>query len=220
MVTLVAHRAGNELADLRRAQAGGAMVVEVDVWYFRGRLEVRHARTIGPWWSRRWDAHGYRPYLIPQSVPRLELEEVRAQLEPGVGLMLDLKGLDPRTGSAVRAEIGEDDASRDSGRAEGAPIVVSSRTWRHLRPFRADQVVYSCGSPRQIRQVLEAVRRRPGAAIGVDTALLTPAIGARLRSVASALYGWGISNSQQLREAVERGVTHAIVDDLTLGLPA
>jgi glycerophosphoryl diester phosphodiesterase len=211
VVTLVAHRAGNDLADLRRAQAAGASLVEVDVWYFRGRLEVRHARTIGPWWSQRWDAHGYRPYLIPQSAPRLELARVRAELAPGVGLMLDLKGLDPRTGAAVRAEIG------DGG---DAPIVVSSRTWRHLRLFAPDRVVYSCGSPRQIRRVLAAVRRRPGASIGVDTALLTPALGARLRTVTSRLYGWGITTAHQLGRAIECGVTHAIVDDLTLGRPA
>jgi glycerophosphoryl diester phosphodiesterase len=215
VVILVAHRAGNDLADLHRAQAAGASMVEVDVWYFRGRLEVRHARTIGPWWSQRWDAHGHRPYLIPQSAPRLDLAQIRAQLNPGVGLMLDLKGLDPRTGPAVHAEIG-DSPSRD----DSAPIVISSRTWRHLRPFRPDQLVYSCGSPRQIRRVIEAVVLRSGAAIGVDSALLTPAIGARLRNASPQLYGWGITTAIQLHQAVERGVTHAIVDDVTLELPA
>ena len=45
---LVAHRAGNDLALLRRAEERGITHVEADLHLFRGRLEVRHLKTVGP----------------------------------------------------------------------------------------------------------------------------------------------------------------------------
>ena len=48
MPFVVAHRAGNDLTDLRAAELLGNTVVEADVLLHRGRLEVRHPRTLGP----------------------------------------------------------------------------------------------------------------------------------------------------------------------------
>ena len=45
---VVAHRAGNDLGTLRRAEALAIPLVEADVHLRRGRIEVRHLKTLGP----------------------------------------------------------------------------------------------------------------------------------------------------------------------------
>ena len=45
---IVAHRAGNHLDKLAEAFALGVDYAETDVWLHRGRLEVRHEKTLGP----------------------------------------------------------------------------------------------------------------------------------------------------------------------------
>ena len=48
MAILVAHRAGNDLKRLHEAEALGIAHIEADVRLWRGRLEVRHLKTLGP----------------------------------------------------------------------------------------------------------------------------------------------------------------------------
>ena len=44
----IAHRSGNHLERLQPAVAAGADLIEADVWLHRGKLEVRHLKTLGP----------------------------------------------------------------------------------------------------------------------------------------------------------------------------
>src|SRR6188508_3273249 len=94
---IVAHRAGNDLARLRRAERVRPGLVEADVHLFRGRLEVRHLKTLGPL-GVLWD----RWYLAPPGTPRLELHELLAATD--TALMLDLKG-GGRLGRRVAAAL-------------------------------------------------------------------------------------------------------------------
>ena len=51
----IAHRSGNTVAGLRSALDLGVDLVEADVHAYRGRLEVRHLKSMGglPWlWDR------------------------------------------------------------------------------------------------------------------------------------------------------------------------
>jgi hypothetical protein len=64
----IAHRAGNDLARLREAEAIGADLIETDLWYYRGPTEVRHVKTLGPV-PVLWD----RWRLEPGWTPRLHL---------------------------------------------------------------------------------------------------------------------------------------------------
>src|SRR5437762_473370 len=95
----IAHRAGNDPARARLAIEAGVDVLEADVWRHRGRLEVRHTKTMGRipllWdrWSleRGWGA-------------RLELEALLELLPPSSAIMLDLKGNAPElSGEVMRA---------------------------------------------------------------------------------------------------------------------
>ena len=82
---IVAHRAGNELARLRAAEALRLPLVEADVHLFRGRLEVRHRKTLGPvpiLWDR-WE-------LAPPWTPRLRHDVRLAAPAPGPELLPDL----------------------------------------------------------------------------------------------------------------------------------
>jgi hypothetical protein len=44
----IAHREVNSIVTLRAAEAAGVDVIECDLWLHRGRLEVRHSKTLGP----------------------------------------------------------------------------------------------------------------------------------------------------------------------------
>src|ERR1043165_6320050 len=111
---VVAHRAGNDLELLRRAEAVRPGLIEADVHLFRGRLEVRHLKTLGPlpvFWDR-W-------YFASPPTPRLELRELLAAT--GAPVMLDLKG-GRRLGRRVAGLVDR-------------PVTVCSRRWSALEPF-------------------------------------------------------------------------------------
>src|SRR3954469_16337485 len=114
---VVAHRAGNDLAVLRRAEPWRPRLVEADVHLHRGRLEVRHLKTLGPL-PVLWD----RWYLASPRTPRLGLAAVLAGAGQDTALMLDLKGRNPELSRRVVAEL--------SRRRPMGPVSVCSRRWR------------------------------------------------------------------------------------------
>ena len=64
---MIAHRAGNDPAHARSAWEAGADLIEADVWLYRGRLEVRHTKTMRglPLLWDRWSlAPGWGPRLL------------------------------------------------------------------------------------------------------------------------------------------------------------
>jgi len=200
-VRFVAHRAGNDLALLAAAAAGGADVVEADVHLHRGRLEVRHTKRL---WLLPilWD----RWYLADPFAPPLLLEQVLEATPPEVTLMLDLKGASPRLGRAVRAAV-------DAGGPR--PLVVSARVWRHLARFgdRPDTtVLHSAGSPRQLRRLLR--RHGPGRLDGVSVhrRLLDPATVTALRERAAQVWSWPVDTAEVARQLAGWGVTGFISD--------
>src|SRR4051812_2190593 len=114
---IVAHRAGNDLELLRRAEGVRPRLIEADVHLHRGRLEVRHLKTLGPL-PVLWD----RWYLAPASTPRLELAALLAAAGADTVLMLDLKGRNPELSRRVAAQLTR-------------PVIVCSRHWRLLEPL-------------------------------------------------------------------------------------
>ena len=87
---LIAHRAGNEPERLRAAERGGADVIEADLHLRRGRLELRHLKTVGslPVYWDRWA-------LAPPWRRFDDLGDLLAAAQPETALLLDLKGRDP-----------------------------------------------------------------------------------------------------------------------------
>ena len=199
---LVAHRAANTPATLRAAQ-GAVDAVEADVHLFRGRLEVRHAKTVGPvplLWER-W-------YLLPRDTPRPLLGDLLAAAESlDTALMLDLKGPDPRMAGAVARAV--------AGWAGRRRLIVCSRIWRtvDLLRERADvRTLPSVGSPRELR----ALPRRYGTGtlggVSVDHRLLTAAAVAGLRERADDVWAWIVDDPDRARLLALWGATGFISD--------
>jgi hypothetical protein len=188
---IVAHRAGNDLARLRAAEALELPLVEADVHLFAGRLEVRHRKTVGPipiLWDR-WE-------LAPPWAPRLLLEELLEAAAPGTELMLDLKGHDRRLPGRVLAAI---DAAGLPGR-----LTVCSQDWRLLEPLAGRQevrVVHSVGNARQLARLPNTL-----AGISIHERLLDADVVAELRRRAALVLSWPVESVTQARRLATWGV--------------
>jgi glycerophosphoryl diester phosphodiesterase len=198
---VVSHRVGNDLAALAAAAAGGAEIVEADVHLHRGRLEVRHTKTLWPL-PILWD----RWYLADPFAPRLLLGDLLAATPRDVTLMLDLKGVKPGLGPAVERML-DADGER--------PLVMCSRVWRHLPRFRgrpSTVVLHSAGSPGQLRRLL--ARYGPGDLEGVSVRrdLLDPAVVGELRRRAPRVWTWPVDDPGTARTLASWGVTGFISD--------
>jgi glycerophosphoryl diester phosphodiesterase len=200
---VVAHRAGNRLADLRHAELHGAPLVEADVRLYRGRLEVRHLRTVGPLpilWDRWTLAAPWRP--------RLELDELLAETSPGTELMLDIKGRRMRVSEKARAAIEPYLGARR--------FTVCARRWDLLEPFAELPVrrVHSIGNDRELRTFLDRFGAERLEGVSIHEALLGPESVASLRSIAEVLMTWPVNAPARASELVRLGVDGLITDDV------
>lgn len=198
---VIAHGAANSSGALAAA-AGLADVVEADVRRFAGRLEVRHAKTVGPV-PLLWD-HG-RP--IDPRTPRPRLAQVLPRVPAGVALMLDLKGPDPRMAAEVLA-------ATDGWRSR-RPLLVSARAWRTADRLRGEPgitVLHSVGGGRGLRALLRRYGPDELEGVAVDRRLLTPGVVAALRERAPRVWTWPVDDPVTARTLVRWGVTGLISD--------
>ena len=191
----VAHRAGNDLAALAAAVAAGADVVEADVHLRRGRLEVRHAKSLGPLpWL--WE-----PWYLVRDEP-LHLADLAAAVPAGTTLMLDLKGWQPWLGVHVRSAM-----------AGAAPYAVCSRHWRTLDAFSAVpevKVVHSVRSRFELRRLGARLGRHRTWGLAVHRDLLDPPLVRRLRMQAEVVMTWPVDDAACLGEVLRLGVDGVI----------
>lgn len=199
---VIAHRAANSAAGLAALAAEGVDVAEADVHFFRGRLEVRHAKVLWPL-AAQWE----RWYLLGRDAPRPPLQELLPLVPPGLDLMIDMKGPDPRLVPALVA------ATRDFAAERG--LIVSGRVWPAVDRMRREQGVrtlHSVGSPRELRRLL---RRRGGQApegVSIHQRLLTPAVAAALRERVDHLWSWPVDDPVTASVLASWGVTGFISD--------
>lgn len=202
----VAHRAGNDLVLLRAAEELGLRLVEADIRRFRGRLEVRHLKTVGPL-PILWD----RWRLANPLAPRLQLDELLEATRPRTELMLDLKGRSPRLAADVLAAL-----RPTLGRRR---ITVCARAWPLLEPFEGlagVRTIHSVGSARQLQKLLRRAHGRRLQGISIHERLLDPATVAELRDVADLVLTWPANAAGRARELVAMGVDGLITDRLEL----
>lgn len=189
---IVAHRAGNDLAQLRRA--GRARFAEADVHLRRGRLEVRHLKAVGPILWDRW-------YIASPRTPRLELADLLAAAGRDTVLMLDLKGFRRRLARAVLAELAVHPGVDET--------VVCSRSWRLLEAFEADprvRVVHSVGSRRQLRALRRRFADRRLAGVSIHQRLLDEHVTAELRRRAELIVSWPVETADEAMRLGRWGV--------------
>ncbi len=204
---VIAHRAGNELDNLRAAESLGIRVVEADVHLFRGRLESRHLKTVGPI-PVLWD----RWRLANPFAPRLLLDELLAAKGEATELMLDLKGRDPELSGRVLAAL-----QPSLGISQ---TTICSRNWALLDPFASAsgvRVVYSVGSRRQLRDILRLGDGRRLHGISIHERFLDPPTVTELRRRADVVLSWPANTLARARELAAFGVDGLITEQLDLG---
>lgn len=201
---LIAHRAGNRPRTVAPAAAAGAQLIEVDVWFHRGRIEVGHDKTLGPV-PLRWD----RWSLALGRSRRVTIPDLLPTLPPNVELFFDLKGTHPRLPAALRVLADELLPGRRYG--------VSSQHWAHLEPFlevERARVIRSIGSPEALRLMRDQLDTWTGAGIGLQVDLLTPKVIADLRERTPLIFTWTVNDLERAMRLIEAGVGGIITDSL------
>jgi hypothetical protein len=196
---VVAHRAGNDLKRLQEAEELGVALVEADVRLWRGRLEVRHLKTIGPL-PILWD----RWHLANPFSPRLELRELLAGAHSTTELLLDLKGRNPRLAELVLEAL-----------PTGRKVTICARSRRLLVPFAGREDVrlfQSVGSRRQLRALLRRVDELVLDGVSIHERLLDERVVSELRRRSSTLITWPVNNLQRAHELALLGV-HGLISD-------
>ncbi len=170
---------------------------------FRGRLEIRHLKTLGPLpilWDR-WE-------LAAPWRPRLELAALLDAVSPRTELVLDLKGRDKRVATHVLEAL-----DPHLGRRR---FTVCARHWSlldvfHGRPVRRMQ---SIGSARQLRRLLRRFAGERLDGVSIHERLLNAESVASLREIADVIMTWPVNRPERARELLRLGVTGLITDEL------
>ena len=201
---LIAHRAGNHLERLMPAAEAGAQIIEIDVWFHRGRLEVGHDKTLGPI-PLRWD----RWSLALGGRRKLELRDVLERFPPDAKPMFDLKGTDASLPAALHDAIAEYFPNR--------AYTVSSQNWTYLDEFLGSEgahVIRSVGSPEMLAQMRHDLDAWTGAGIGLDEELLSRAVIEELRERTPLIVTWTVNDLERAIDLVRQGVGGIITDRL------
>ena len=201
----VAHRSGNSVEGLRQALAAGVDLVEADVHAYRGRLEVRHLKTMAglPYlWDRDQVLHRRRH-------SGLELAELIAALGDDHRLMIDLKGVHPRLASSVAGLLQDVEPGRS--------LTVCTKSWWMLDAFDVPvRRVLSAGSRRGMARLRARVARGPVHGVSVRRSLLTPAVVEELHRGTDLVLVWPVDTAAALTDARRLGVDGVISKDLDL----
>ena len=193
------------MAGLREALDAGVDLVEADVYAYRGRLEVRHLRTMGglPW---LWDATAL---VHRRRHEHLELADLVAALGDDHRLMIDLKGVHPRLAPSVARLLRE--ATPDRG------LTLCTKSWWMLDAFDVPvRRVLSAATHRGISRLRARVAHAPVHGVSVRLALLTPGVVDELHRGTDLVMAWPVDTAQALDRAQSVGVDAVISHDLDL----
>ncbi|MCP5024761.1 MAG: hypothetical protein GY929_00610 [Actinomycetia bacterium] len=195
---LIAHRAGNTVADLTRVE-DISDIVEVDVHLRRGRPEVRHGKILWPT-NRLWE----RWHLLPRDSEVPLLDEILSSVAADRHLWLDLKGMDRRLARAVSPLLSE------------RPLTtVSSKAWWMLYELEGLEGVRrfrSAGNrfERFVLRWLPLGRRIDG--VVVNERLLDEKWIAWFGATTGLVSTWAVKTSTRATELVGWGVRGLIID--------
>lgn len=203
----IAHRAGNALSETSAAIGAGVDLVEADVRYHRGSLELRHTKMFGPWilWDYPWEFARRSVTSVPT------VEDVLPELGESGQIMLDLKGIRsalPRRLAHVLLEA-------------RVPVTVCTRRWWMLDAFAEVpnvRLVLSAGNLWEMYRLRALVSRHPrnwpggrrAFGVSVKRTLLTPRIVAELHRHVEVVMAWRVDTRTEMDDARRLGVTGAI----------
>lgn len=188
---------------VQTAEALGVQAIEADVHLYRGRLEVRHLKTLGPiplLWDRWRLANPFRRRLV--------LAELLAAVDGRTVLVLDLKGRDPRLAKGVAEAL----ALR---RLAGGHTTVCARHWPLLEELvgvRGLRLVHSVGSARQLRRLLRRQRGRRLDGVAIHERLLDSRTARELHELADVILTWPVNTLERAQELIRLEVEGLISD--------
>jgi hypothetical protein len=171
-----------------------------------GRLEVRHLKTMR-WLPLLYDRHPWR--IAPGWTKRLLFPELLRSLDPGIGLMIDLKGDHERLPAAVIEAIRAGASMRK--------VIVCGQNWPLVDPFVGEdgvQAVHSIGRATQLEAFLRGDRRTEG--ISIHMRLLSPDVVASLKKRAPVVVTWPINTLAALRHVADCGVDGVTTDSMEI----
>ena len=201
----VAHRSGNSVAGLRAALDAGVDLVECDVHAYRGRLEVRHHRSMGglPF---LWDREGV---VSRRRQGRFELHELITELGDDHRLMIDLKGVHPRLAPQVAGLLKAESPDRS--------LTVCTKAWWMLDAFDVPvRRVLSASTRRGVERLRARLIAGPVHGVSVRLSLLTPELVDELHRGTELVMAWTVDDEAALGRARAVGADAVIGKDLDL----
>ena len=201
----IAHRSGNTLEGLRAALAAGVDLVEADVHAYRGRLEVRHLKSMGglPYLWDRGELVRRRAY------ERVELPELVSALNGDARLMIDLKGVHPRLVGSVARVL------RDL--APDCSLTVCTKHWGMLDAFDVPvRRVLSASNRGGLARLRRRLVRAPVYGASVHRRLLSPTVVEELQRSTEVVMTWPVDTAAALADARRLGVDGVISKDMDL----
>ena len=200
----VAHRSGNTVDGMREALDLGVDLVECDVHAYRGVLEVRHHKNLGP--RHLWD----KWELVRRArFVQFELDELMRALGDDPRLMIDLKGKDRALAPAVAEVLAQ--------HAPAAPFTVCTKEWSALDEFPAPvRPVLSVSNRAQLARLRRRLAAGPVYGVSVRRRLLRPDLVQDMRARTDVVMAWPVDTAAELAEAHRLGVDAVISKDLGL----
>jgi glycerophosphoryl diester phosphodiesterase len=201
----VAHRSGNTVDGLRQALEAGVDLVECDVHAYRGRLEVRHHRSMGGL-PLLWDREGV---VSRHRHGTVVLTELIAALGDEQRLMIDLKGVHPRLAPSVAALL------RTASPRHA--LTVCTKSWWMLDAFDLPvRRVLSAATRRAVERLVTRLADAPADGVSVRLSLLTPDVVERLHRGTQLVMAWPVDTPAALARARAVGADAVISKDLDL----
>jgi glycerophosphoryl diester phosphodiesterase len=198
----IAHRSGNTVAGLREALDSGVDLVEADIHAYRGVLEVRHHKNLGP--AHLWDKW---ELVARADFVRVELAHLMDELGDDPRLMIDLKGVRRDLSPAVAGVLRE--------HAPGVPFTVCTKHWWMLDDFDPEvRRVLSVSNRRALKRLRRRLAREQAYGVSARLSLLTPTLVDELRSRTQVVMAWSVDTPSQLERARELGIDGVISKDL------
>jgi glycerophosphoryl diester phosphodiesterase len=202
---LIAHRAGNDAKRTRAAEQAGADMIEADLQLRRGRLELRHLKTVGrlPLYWDRWA-------LAPPWRHFDDVADLLERAQPQTALMLDLKGDDPAAARLLSQIL--------IRHPRAAPVVVSARAWAllgEIDPALA-QRIGSAARPPELDGLIAYATTHAIDGASLHLRLLEPGRLQALRQHAPLVMTWPVNRRDQAERATALGIAGLISDNLAL----
>ena len=201
----IAHRGGNTIEDAQRTIALGCDLIETDIWYRNGHLELRHKHRLGPLpilWER---------WSLALAINQLKLDDLLDTIDEDSLLFLDLKGEEEELGPAIVEEMRRT--------RPGHRIALCGRCYPQLDAVLGEPdvtVFYSVGEEREWPEAWPRLEAMPWPALSLHRKLATPATMDRLNAMGATVVCWAVNTVSDARRLREMGVSGFTSDNLAL----